>query len=137
MLINIHEVLEAVQNGFSWEEKIRILRRNDSPTLRLVLYMAFKPDVEFFLGEIPISYKANNCPIGMGETNLPMESHLFRYFLKDNPIDYKKKVHMLLSMLESLEEREANVVINMIQKDMSEYGIRSAHVVEAFPNIGL
>ncbi len=137
MLINIHEVLEAFRDAFSWEEKLRILKRNDTPALRLVLYMALKPDVEFFLDEIPLSYQANNCPVGMGETSIPMEMHLFRYFLKSDPTPYKKKVDMLLSMLESLEEREANVIINMITKDMSEYGIRSAIVKEAFPNIGL
>lgn len=134
---NIHEVLEQVEDARTWEEKVRILHQNDTPLLRLILYMAFKPDVEFFLTEIPLSYKANNCPIGMGETNLAMESKLFRYFIKDYPLDYKHKITMFLGMLEALEEREANVVINMVKKDMSEYGLRFAHIEEAFPNIGL
>lgn len=134
---NIHEILEEVHDAQSWEEKIKILQENDSQTLRTILYMAFKPNIVFFLDEIPISYNANNCPIGMGETNLHMESRLFHYFLQDCKILYKKKVFMLLGLLEALEEREANVVINMIKKDMDEYGLRVTMVTTAFPNIGL
>jgi hypothetical protein len=137
MNINIHEILEQVQDADSWEDKIRILRQYDTPALRFVLYFAFKPELEFFLDTIPLSYKANNCPIGMGETSIAMEMTRFHYFLKQGSTPYKKKVLMLLGMLEALEEREANVVINMIMKDMSEYGLRLAHVKEAFPNIGL
>lgn len=137
MIKNIHEVLEQVQDARSWEEKILVLRQNDTPALRFVLYFAFKPELEFFIEEIPLSYKANNCPIGLGETNIAMEATRFHYFLKQDATPYMKKVSMLLGMLEAMEEREANVVINMIKKDMSEYGVRIAHVKEAFPNIGL
>ena len=137
MLRNVHEILEDVSKANTWEEKIQILKQNNSPLLRDILYGAFSPNVEFFLSEIPSTYKANNCPIGMGETNLAMESKLFHYLMKSDPTPHKKKVQMLLSMLEALEEREANVVINMIHKDMSEYGLRSAHVKEAFSDMRL
>lgn len=141
MLLNIHEILEETDKLEGKEAKIAYLQKNSSQALKLVLQCFFHPDVHFYTTVIPAGYKPNDSPIGMGYVNLHSEWKQLRYFIANRPeaanIKPAKLDRLLLQFLETLEAKEAEVIIHMMKKDFKPYGLRKTVVKEAFPDLGL
>lgn len=136
----IYEILNEVANVTTKAEKIEVLRRNDSPILRTVLRGAYHPDVKFVFDKIPEYKTETNIPPGMGYTSMIMESKRFYIFVEGNKrvdpnltLDRKKKI--LIQMLEALEPKEAEVLSNMLMKNLRVKGLNAEVALAAFPDL--
>jgi hypothetical protein len=56
----ISEILEEVKKAITLEDKVNILRQNDSDTLRYILELAFHPNVGWQLPEGAPPYKPSD-----------------------------------------------------------------------------
>ena len=95
--LSIPEVLKSLENK-SQEDIINILKKNDTRSLRHVLYVAFSKDIVINLPETrPVDLKLSENPVGLTDSNLYRESRKFRIFLKGNGYDNlpKAKVESL------------------------------------------
>jgi hypothetical protein len=132
----VFEVLQEVAKQKLKEDKVRILKENESWALKDVLRGTFDARVVWNLPEGTPPYQAsepNNHP-----ANLIRENTKFRYFVKgirdgDNLPAFKRQ-KLFLGMLEAIHPEDAKVVIDMINKKPPKYITRPI-VEEAFPGL--
>ena len=132
----ISEVLSKVAKAKTKDQKVRILRENDTSPLRMILKASFDPSIEWELPEGEVPYKVNDAPDGTEHTNLAHESRLLFHFIKGgNPkLSALRRENMFLQLLEGLSEEEAEILIAAIDGALHRKykGLSDAVVKEAF-----
>jgi hypothetical protein len=132
----VFEVLQEVAKQRLKEDKIRILRQNESWALKDVLRGTFDSKVVWNLPEGTPPYtptEAHNHP-----ANLLRENKKFKYFVKGikegDALPKFKREKLFLGMLEGVHPEDAKVLIEMINKRPPKYITRPI-VEEAFPGL--
>ena len=136
---NIYEILDDFQNADNKVDRLYTLRVNATLAFKAVLQNAFHPNILWYRTEFP-KFKVRNVPPGLGFNTIATELKRFYLFRKDNPelpetLTEKRKDEILLQMLESMEPREAQVMINMMLKDLKIEHLTYDLVREAFPEL--
>lgn len=137
---NIYEILDEFEEAETKKERMDVIGRNLSKTLVDVLQMTYHPDYEWLITEMPDDYRIPTDVLpGLSGTQLSTELRKFYLFRKGDPTAEKltpaKRIELLLRLLESLEPREAEVVIGIFQKNLGVKGLNYKFVKEAFPNL--
>ena len=130
------EILDKVHKAKTKEQKVLILKQNNTEGLRMVLKSSFDPKIEWVMPEGEVPFRANDVPMGTEHTVLAMESKKLWHFIKgaDRQTPQHKKETMFIQMLEGLHESEAKLLIAAKDKRLHQvYKGLSANVVkEAF-----
>ena len=132
----ISEILTKVNNAKDKPKKIAVLKQYNSVALRQILKGAFDPKIEWDLPEGSPPYKVNEAPAGTEHTLLFTESKRLWHFVKgaDPKLSKTKKEMMYIQMLEGLHADEAQLLINVKEKNLNSLykGLTDAVVKEAF-----
>ena len=136
---NVYEIFDDFKNAKTKAERIEVLRKNQNYALMSVLQGAFSPNVEFCIKKIP-EYKSEDVPPGMSYNHINDALRRVYLFVKDHPecppaLTDKRRVELLIQLLESLEPKEAEVYANMIKKDLKVPYLTPALVSEAFEGL--
>ena len=136
---NIYEVLNDFKAASTKSERIDVLKKNDGFALRNVLVGTFHPNVQYTIDKIP-EFKREPMPAGMAYSNMTQALQRIYLFMKNNPrvpegLTEKRKNEILLQILESLEEQEADVFIGILKKDLKVPYLTPTLVNEAFGEI--
>jgi hypothetical protein len=127
MAKNLYEVFDEFAAANSKEEKLKVLHKNWTPTLVSVLQLTYHPDVKWLVKEKPKSYKKPDTLPGVSYSSMNAELRRLYLFREGDPAAEKltpeKREQLLLIMLESLEPREADVVIGIFKKDLGVKGL--------------
>ena len=104
-----------------------------------VLQGAFSPNVKFSIKKIP-EYKSENVPAGMSYNHINDALNRVYLFQEDHPrcppaLTEKRKIELLIQILEALEPKEADVFASMIKKDLKISHLTPALIKEAFPGL--
>ena len=130
------EILDKVHKAKTKDQKVSILKQNDSDGLRMVIKSSFDPKIEWSMPEGEVPYRANDVPAGTEHTVLAMESKKLWHFIKgaDNQTPQHKKETMFIQMLEGLHESEAKLLIAAKDKRLHQVykGLSKDVVKEAF-----
>lgn len=142
MQLQIYEILDDFKKATTREAKINVLRKNDCVMLQEVLYCTFTPHIQFYTIDYPPGYKADlDAPPGMGHSHLGVEMRKMYLFMKGHPaskdLSIEKRNELLCRLLESLEPREAEIVISMFRKNLPAVDLNADLVREAFPKLGI
>lgn len=137
----IHEILGAIKNIRSKEDRISFLKKHNSLALRDVLRGAFDDSVVWIipLGEPP--YKKNSLAPGLSPNSLRSQSPKLAYFAKSGPGEKLlavKREKMYIDLLESIHPNEAQLIVDMVNKNINHstyHGITKELVVETFPGL--
>lgn len=137
-LKNIYEVFNEFKNAKTKQERIDVLRKNDSWALKSVLQGVFDPSVKFTV-KVP-DYKKVDVPPGMSYDHMTSALQRAYLFQEGNPrtpsgLTDKRKTELLIQILESLEPKEAEVFANMMKKDLKIPYLTQALVNEAFQGL--
>ena len=136
---NIYEIFDEFESVKSKSEKLKVIERNLSKTLVDVLYLTFHPNYEWKYNEFPENYKLPDTKPGISICQLSTEMRKLYLFRKGDPsaeqLSERKSKELLLQFLESLEPREAEVVIGIFKKDQGVDGLTYDFVKEAFPQL--
>ena len=130
------EVLDMVHKAKTKNQKVELLRKYKTDSLKMFLKAAFDPNIEwvFPIGNVP--YTPNDAPAGTNHTLLIQESKKLWRFIKgaDNVTRQSQKENMFFQMLEGLHESEAKLLINAKDKRLHQVykGLSSNVVREAF-----
>ncbi len=135
---NIYEVLNDFKKASGKNERLDILRKNDTYALRQVLLGTFEKGIEFDV-EIP-KFNREKIPAGMSYSHMTSVLGRVYLFVKDNPrrpagLSTQRQTELLIQILESIEEPEADVFIGMLKKDLKIPYLTPALVNEAFPGL--
>lgn len=135
---NIYEIFDDFRTAKNKSERIAILRKNDCYALRNVIYGAMNPNVKFGV-QIP-DFHREEIPEGMSYSTMTEALQKAYLFQKENPkrpkgLTEKREQEILTQLLESLEEKEADVYIAMLKKDLKVPYLTQALVNEAFQGL--
>ena len=130
------EILDKVHKAKSKDQKVRILRENNTDALRMVLKAGFDPKIEWVIPDGEVPYTPNESPEGTEHTMLAMEAKKLWHFIKgaDRQTKQHQKEAMFFQLLEGLHQNEAKVVIAAKDKKLHQLykGLSSNVVREAF-----
>ena len=132
---NIYEVFDEFEAAKTKKEKINVIGNNLSKTLVDVLKYTFHPDIDWVVKEMPHNYKVPDTKPGISYCQLGTEMRRLYLFQKGTNLNEKKLNELLIQLLESLEPREAEVVMGIFKKDQGVKGLTYNFVKEAFPNM--
>ena len=137
---NIFEVFDDFEQAKDKKERMAIIEKNLSKTLVDVLQLTFHPDNEWFINEMPDNYKIPTDILpGITSNSLAGQLRKLYLFKKGDAtaeqLTPEKRNQLLLQILESLEPRDAEVIIGIFRKDQGVKGLNYKFVKEAFPNL--
>ena len=130
------EILNKVHKAKTKSQKVEILQRYDTQSLRMILKASFDPTKEWVIptGEVP--FKPNDAPEGTEHTVLAQEAKKLWHFIKggDAETSQAQKENMFIQMCEGLHESEAKVLIAAKDKRLHQVykGLSKEVVKEAF-----
>ena len=136
---NIYEVFDEFEEAASKKDKMAVIEKNLSKTLVDVLQYTFHPHFQWTVEDMPENYKIPDFPAGLSPCQLSTEIRKLYLFQKGHPetvnITERKRNELLIQLLESIEPREAEVVIGIFKKDQGVKGLTYKFVKEAFPQL--
>jgi hypothetical protein len=135
MRLSISEILDRASNMKTKKEKIDFLRGNDNSVLRNILRYAYDPSIKFLLPEGAPPYKRSEFVDGHGM--LYSESRKLYLFVEGgNPnLTPLKREMLFINFLESLDPKDADLMINVKDKKIPYKGINKALIKETFPGL--
>lgn len=132
----VHEIFTQINNAKDKPKKIEILKKHDTPAMRSLLKAAFDPKIEWDLPEGIPPYIKNEAPAGTEHTSLLTEAKRLYHFIVggNNTINKLKKETMFIQMLEGLQEKDAEVLIAIKNKNLNTTfkGLTAQMVKETF-----
>lgn len=136
---NIYEIFNEFKDAGTKKDRIDVLRNNNSVALRNVLIGTFHPGVKFAINKLP-EYKSEDVPPGMSYNNMSQVLDKIYLFMENHPrkpagLSDRRREELLIQILESLEQKEAEVYGNVILKDQKIPYLTVNLVNEAFPGI--
>ena len=131
----VYEVLEDVTKARTKDEKIKLLKENESWALKDVIRGSMDSKVLWNLPTGTPPYTAS--PAHLHSSNLLRENTKFKYFVKGGPGDkmqkYKRE-QIFIGILEGVHPEDAKIIIAMINKQNIK-GLSRPVVEEAFPGL--
>ena len=131
--LGISEILELVQEAKTSEEKVLILRQNNSPVLRDILRLAYDKDIVWLLPEGTPPFEENTTPkqqgVLLGEWR---KMYLFFPGGNDN-LKPTKREYLFIQMLSSIDPKDANLICSIKDKKMPYKSITKKLIEQAFP----
>ena len=136
----LYEVFDDFEMAKNKKERMDVISKNLSQTLVDVLKLTYHPDFQWKIKELPENYKV---PTDMlpGITHDSLAHQLRRLYLfqvgnetAENLTD-RRRNELLIQMLESIEPREAEILLGIFQKDLGVKGLDYKFVKEAFPQL--
>ena len=137
---NIFEVLDEFELAENKKDRMSVIERNLSKTLVEVFELTYHPNYQWLIKEMPDNYRIPNDVLpGLTSAQLSNQIRKMYMFRKGDEMAEKltpqKRNELLLQILESLEPREAEVIIGIFQKDLGVKGLNYKFIKEAFPNL--
>jgi hypothetical protein len=136
---NVYEVFEEFAKADSKQDKINVLANNWTPTVKLVLQLAYRPEMEWKFKDYPKRYKKPDTKPGISYATLDTELKRLYMFRVGNEtaekLTEKRAEEILMVLLESLEPREADVVIGIFKKDLGVKGLTYKFIRDNIPDV--
>ena len=136
---NVYEVFDEFGKADSKQDKINVLANNWTPTLKLVLQLAYRPEMEWKFKDYPERYKKPDTKPGISYASLDTELKRLYMFRVGNEtaekLTTKRAEEILMVLLESLEPREADIVIGIFKKDLGVKGLTLKFIRENIPDV--
>lgn len=137
---NIYEIFDEFEEAKSKKDKMAVIEKNLSSTLVKILELAYHPNYQWKIKELPDNYKVPNDVLpGITYDSLNLQLRRMYMFRAGDPtaetLTDKRRNELLIQMLESIEPREAEVILGIFQKDLGVKGLDYKFVKEAFPSL--
>ena len=131
----ISEILALVSEKEEFNDRVKILRDNDSAVLRHIFKLAFTPGVKWLLPEGRPPIRLNDLPGQQG--NLFAEWRRFYLFFpggNDN-VKQSKRESVFIQVLESLDPKDANLICDIKDGIMPYMHVDAELINTAFPGL--
>jgi hypothetical protein len=136
----LYEVFDDFEQAKSKKERMNVIQKNLSTTLVKVLEMAYHPQIQWKVNELPHNYRLPTDTLP-GITYDSLDSQLRRMYMFNvgnetaEKLTSKRQEELLSQILDSIEPREAEIILGIFQKDLGVKGLDYKFVKEAFPNM--
>jgi len=133
--LSIAEILEEAAKMKSKQEKVDYLRQHNSLPLRNILVLMYDKSKKFNIPDTAPPYTPSEYPDNQGA--LQRQARKLKYFVEGfapEGVHRIKRETMFIEMLESVDKKDAELLIQMIQKKPIK-GLTKATINEAFGEI--
>ena len=133
--LSIAEILEEAAKKKSKNEKVEYLRQNNSLPLRNILVLMYDKTKTFNIPDTEPPYTPSAYPDNQGA--LERQARKLKYFVEGfapENVHRIKRETMFIEMLESVDKKDAKLLVQMIQKKPIK-GLTKATINEAFGEI--
>lgn len=130
------EIFEEIDKAKTKQDKIAILKSNETPAVKNILVGTFDDAIEWNLPEGTPPY--THADLKSTANSFSRQLDQLRYFVKGGPGDKLakfKRESMFIRLLENIHPKDAELVLSMIAKKSPAKGLTKALVKEVFPNI--
>ena len=135
----VSELFRAVHGAKTKDKKIDLLKQYIRDDVKAILIWNFDKGIESAVPEGDVPFKKNDSPEGTaGHTRLVHEWRTLYNFVRggNDKLSNMRRETLLVQLLESLHEDEAEIVVLAKDKDLqSKYRITRNVVEEAYPDI--
>tara|TARA_B100000686_G_scaffold280518_1_gene301710 strand:+ start:5028 stop:5477 length:450 start_codon:yes stop_codon:yes gene_type:complete len=135
----VSELFRAVHGAKTKDKKIALLKQHIRDDVKAILIWNFDKGIESAVPEGEVPYKKNDSPEGTaGHTRLVHEWRTLYNFVRggNDKLSNMRRETLLVQLLESLHEDEAEIVVLAKDKDLqSKYRITRNVVEEAYPDV--
>lgn len=136
----LYEVFDEFEQAKNKKERMDVIGRNLSKTLVEVLRLTYHPDFQWKVKELPEEYKVPTDMLpGITHDSLNAQLRRLYMFREGHPtaesLTEKRQSELVVQMLESIEPREAEILLGIFQKDQHVKGLDYKFVKEAFPQM--
>jgi len=140
MIKTLYELFDEFELAKNKKERMDLIGKNLSQPLVTVLKLAYHPAFQWKVKELPENYK---IPTDMlpGITYDSLNAQLRKLYMfrvgdeTAEKLTERKRTELLTQILESIEPREAEVILGIFQKDLGVKGLDYKFVKEAFPDL--
>lgn len=137
---NLYEIFDEFEECTTKKERMSVIEKNLSQTLVDVLQLTYHPDYQWLITEMPDNYRIPTDTLpGLSRTQISTELRKLYLFRKGDSsaenLTKEKRTQLLLQLLESLEPREAEVIIGIFQKDQGVKGLNYKLGKASFTNL--
>jgi len=131
----LHELFEEAQNAKTRDERITLFKENDTFVLRTILQLAYNKSIELDFPRGAPPFNANTNPTGLEPVRLKNVIKPLGNCVKGNKIAGFKKEKILISILESIHKKDADIIIAAKDKKLAKlYSKITENLVEkTFP----
>ena len=138
--ITVGEIIDEFEKAKNRQAKKVVLEKyKDITVLQHLLRGIFDPKVQWTINEEPDYVKDVETPEGAEPNTLYQEIPNCSIFVKGHPASAKLKPQrtkeLLIQILESLDNSEASLYMQMLKKKSKVKGLTSKLVLEVFPNM--
>lgn len=136
----LYEVFDEFEKVKTKKERMDVIGKNLSQTLFDVLRLTFHPDFQWKVKDLPDNYRIPNDVLpGITFDSLHHQLRkLYMFRVNDitaEKLTEKKRQELLFQILNSLEPREAEIIMGIFRKDQGVKGLDYKFVKEAFPQM--
>tara|TARA_R100001463_G_scaffold51017_1_gene101513 strand:- start:233 stop:682 length:450 start_codon:yes stop_codon:yes gene_type:complete len=135
----VSELFRAVHGAKTKDKKIALLKQHIRDDVKAILIWNFDKGIESAVPDGEVPFKKNDSPEGTaGHTRLVHEWRTLYNFVRggNDKLSNMRRETLLVQLLESLHEDEAEIVVLAKDKDLqSKYRITRNVVEEAYPDI--
>lgn len=135
----IYEIFDEFETAKNKKERMAVIEKNLSSTLVKILELTFHPKYKWKVKELPENYKVPDVLPGITYDNMNSQLRRLYLFLEGDPtseqLTKQRRTELLIQMLESIEPREAEVILGIFQKNQNVKGLDYKFVKEAFPKM--
>jgi hypothetical protein len=137
---SLYEVFDEFEQAKNKKERMYVISKNLTQTLVDVLRLAYHPSIQWKIKELPENYKVPTDMLpGITHDSLNGQIRRLYMFMVGDPtaekLNESRRNELLIQMLESIEPREAEVLLGIFQKDLGVKGLDYKFVKEAFPDM--
>lgn len=136
----LYEIFDEFETAKNKKERMQIIGQNLSQALVDVLKFTYHPQFKWKVKELPDNYKIPTDMLpGLTYDSLSAQLRKMYMFLEGNQtaetLSATRSKELLVQMLESIEPREAEIILGIFQKDLGVRGLDYKFVKEAFPDM--
>lgn len=132
----VSEIFRAVHGKKTVKQKVDLLKEHKRDDVKAILIWNFDKGIESAVPAGSVPYKKNDAPEGTaGHTRLVHEWRSLYNFVRggNDKLSNMRRENLLIQLLESLQEDEAEIVCLAKDKDLqSKYRITRSVVEQAF-----
>ena len=139
MNYEVWEIFEKFEKAETRKERVNVLKKHsDHWAMRDVLRGTFDPKVQWNLpaGLVPYTPQAEDAPTPSTLNKLHLR---FKYFVsglrESEDLLSIKRERMFVDLLESIDSRDASILVSMINKKAPAKGLTEKIVKEALPDL--
>lgn len=136
----LYEIFDDFEKCKNKKERMDVIGSNLSHTLVDVLKLTYHPDFKWKFKDLPENYRlANDVLPGITFDSLHHQLRRLYIFQEGHPtaeaLTEKRRTDLLFQLLNSMEPREAEIIIGIFRKDQGVKGLDYKFVKEAFPQM--